>query len=302
MSELLRNAWMGWLAFSKAGKLGGVLLLVLVTLWLLKLGKERQRTLLLYTTVMTVLCIFPVTAAVLMLWQTKFYDYQWIWTVVPVTGMIACGCVLFLDWIWKGSYPKKAQLVVTCLVLGMLLLCGGIGSPDKDVRDLKKERKEIAAVLSQVRGESDGKVCLWAPKEVIAQARTIDPQIILLYGRNMWEAHLNAYSYDVYDQDRRNLYVWMVMIGRYGTLDVPAAVDVDVVGDRLEPGSHMEGLSYVRKAVELGANRILLPGIMKEEALETLRGELGAETSKVGNYWLITFTEGIKTSEVRNGR
>ena len=291
--ELLRNAWTGWLNVSKAGRLGGVLLLVLLVTWMLGLGRDKQRELIKYGTVMTILCVFPLTAALLMLWQTNFYDYAWIWTLVPQTGIIACGATLILALIWKGSFDKRQKWLSAMMIIAVVLLSGGIGYAGRGAADLTAERKQIAAVLQEVRGQESGQICLWAPREVVAQARSIDEQFVLLYGRNMWEGHLNAYSYDTYDQDRRDLYVWMIMIGRYGTLDVPVATDIDIVGERLEPGSHLEGLAMVRKALELGVDKILLPGNMSEESLETLRRELSAETKKVGAYWLVTTPEGI---------
>ena len=293
MEELLRNAWTGWLNYSKSGQFGGVLLLVLIAVWMLRLGKERQRDLTIFVTIMTCFCIFPVSAALLMTWQTRFYDYQWIWTMVPVTGMIACGVTLLLEWIWNGAWSRRQKQIATALILLALLLSGRMSDLQGSVRDLTKERREIAAVLREVHPEGEGLITLWAPKEVIAQARSLDPGIELLYGRNMWQGHLNAYSYDTYDQDRRDLYVWMIMIGRYGTLDVPVAIDLDVVGERLEAGTQLNGLSMVKKALSLGVDKILLPGNMSEEALNALRSELSANVNKVGEYWLVTVPEGV---------
>lgn len=299
--ELLRNAFSGWQQFVSAGKLGAALLLVIVLFWGLGLGKKLFREMFLFGTVMTIVCIFPATAAVIMLWQTRFYDYQWIWTVVPMTGMIACGSVLLLERIWNGKEGKLQKILITAMIAGLLFLCGRLGNQEWEVRDLSKERKEIAAVLESLHGDADEEICLLAPKEVIAQARSLDASIRLLYGRNMWQGGLNAFSYDTYDQDRRDLYVWMIMIGRYGTLDVPVATDIDVIGDRLEPGSHLEGLDCVRKALKLGVNRILLPGNMSEESLETLRRELSAEVIQVGDYWLVTVPDGIARAEAEEG-
>lgn len=291
MGELLKNAWAGWLRCSGNGKLAAVLLLTLTVAWIFRLGKERQREVLLYASVTAAACIFPVTAALIMTWQTKFYDYEWIWTIVPVTAVIACGGVLFLEWIGKGAWKRSQKVIAAVMLLCLVILCGRLGNPKWTVKDQAPERNRIASVLEEARGGLGGELCLWAPREVIEQARTIDPEFVLLYGRNMWQGHLNAYSYDLYDQDRRDLYVWMVMIGRYGTLDVPVATDIDIVGERLEAGSHLKGLDCMRKAIGLGVDRILLPGIMTEEALETLRTELLAETRKIGEYWLITIPE-----------
>ncbi len=287
MTELLRNAWQGWLSLSASGKLVGALIAVLLTCFFWKLGEGRQKTLRGYAAVMAVLCICPLSAAALMLWQTSFYDYEWIWILVPVTGMTACGVVLVLEKIRNGTWRRMQKLLAGAMILCLLLLCGGYHEPQWAVRDLARERKEISAVLKTVQAETGKEIVLWAPREVIAQARSLAPEIRLLYGRNMWQGHLNAFSYDGYDQDRRDLYVWMIMIGRYGKLDVPVATDIEIVGERLEAGGQMEGLSCVRKAAALGVNRILLPGNMSGEALDTLRTELPARVEQVGNYWLI---------------
>ena len=95
MWELLNNAWNGWGNFIFYGKYPALLLLVLVVFWFFS-DQKREPVLLGYTTVMTVCCIFPLTAALLMQYQTKFYDYQWVWNYVPLLTVVAFAGTLVL--------------------------------------------------------------------------------------------------------------------------------------------------------------------------------------------------------------
>ena len=76
------------------GKLFAVLLLLLLLCFLWKLGEGKQKDLFSYGGIAAAACIFPLTAVLLMLWQTKFYDYEFVWTIVPLTALIACAGVL----------------------------------------------------------------------------------------------------------------------------------------------------------------------------------------------------------------
>ena len=56
MTELLRNAWMGWQDYTEDGKLVALLLAVLLFLWLTGKGK-KQGTLVLYSSLAVFCCI-----------------------------------------------------------------------------------------------------------------------------------------------------------------------------------------------------------------------------------------------------
>lgn len=293
MGELLRNAWMGWQAFSGAGKLGALLLLVFLLAVNLGLGSRGQRELLCYGGVMTALCIFPPTAAVIMLYQTRFYDYEWVWTAVPLTAVVACGGILLLEWLRGTLKGKRPALMAVCgAVLVMTLLCGRLGNQKWMVEDVAKERQEVAKVLEMLKDGGDETICLWAPREVMTHVRSLDGNVFLLYGRDMWQEHLNAYSYDVYSTDRKELYVWMLMAQKYGILDVPVDAGLTVAGgEGPEAYSTLYGLSCIQKAIDLGANRILLPGNLPEEMVAEIGNALGTEPMKLGTYWLLRVDE-----------
>ena len=287
MGELLKNAFLGFRAMNGQGKLFAILFLVLLLCFLWKLGEGKQRELLSYGGIAAVLCIFPVTAVLLMLWQTKFYDYEFVWTIVPLTALISCGIVLVMERLLSFGDKPKQKLLLAFFALAILLLCGKLGNPKWTVANVNAQRKEVSAVLQSLKAGEDQTICLWAPKKVMENARSLDGEVTLLYGRNMWQEHLNAYSYEEYSQEQRDLYVWMSLAEGYGTLDVPVPADLDVVGKAPEAGSTMEGLECIKKAMTLGANRILLPGSISEESIKELEQKLGVKTEKLEGYWLL---------------
>lgn len=277
--ELLKNAWFGWEKYIQDGKLVALLLAVLLFGWLYKKGTEHKG-LLLYTTVMAVGCVFPLTAALLMIYQTRFFDYQWIWSAVPLTAVVAYGITLFLTELWKGTgrEQKRTALAVTLLVAVALLLCGSLGlSPeDKALGETADEERRVAYTVIEQLGalaeaeERQGTIVLWAPAEIIEYAREADGRIKLLYGRNMWDVALNAYAYDVYGDNVVELYTVM------------------------EEMSHPTGqkmaktpAEYAEIAVGEGVNCIVLPDSVAWAKILYMAEVLGATPREVEDYWIL---------------
>lgn len=279
MQELLKNAWEGWLNYTDAGKLAALLFAILLYLWFLKKYKE-QHDLTVYTTIMTVLCIFPVTAAVLMVYQTRFYDYQWIWTLVPTTMMLAFGGTIFLRDCLNDT--KKSKLQKTVVLLGLLaavVLCGRLGNEKWQVDGAVSKKEAVKQLLEQVTEELDGRqMCLWAPDEVIELSGMVRGDITLLYGRNMWDKSLNAYSYDVYSDQVTDCYLWMAYVEDMGELDGERKLE----GDKRE----LKGTVCVKNAVNSGVNAIVLPKNMKTEALEQVQNVLEIKAKELDDYYL----------------
>ena len=262
MMELLKNALYGWFHFVEQGKLPAVLILLLVLLWLWDYH-PRQKHLFIYTALMTGICIFPVTAVGLMLYQTKFYDYQWIWTAVPMTIMIAYGGCLLLP-VFLGRYSKKkgTKGLLLAAVLVIFLFCGGTSFMGGFDFVGKSDYEDTKAVLSRVvtYGGSDSTICLWAPKQIMEQARVAGVSkdeagmnVTLLYGRNMWEKALDAYSYDVYSKEVQDCFALMEWAEQTGKLTGKYGLDPAIC---------------FATARDRGVNTILLPANLSEEALQ----------------------------------
>ncbi len=269
MAELLKNAWLGWRSFTEAGKLPALLAASLIALWLSG-QTSGKKTLTIYTSIAAACCVFPVTAAGLMLYQTKFYDYQWVWSFVPMTAVIAWGAVEFLRECWPGlrsSEWKKGLPGVLFLVV-LLLLSSGAGGVSREDGTETGERKQAEELLSGIRENMpEGEICLWAPKEILEYAREEENPVQLLYGRNMWDEWLNAYSYDAPSEEMKSLYQWMEE-------EAVTAAPAEIVRS-------------VRTAVEAGANCVLLPGEIQENAVERVGRALHMNVLRLGDYYFL---------------
>lgn len=281
MTTLIGNAWLGWNNYMWAGKLTALFLAALLFL-LSGIGRKGKRTenmsLLFYAAVMAACCIIPVTAAVLMLYQTRFYDYEWVWCLVPATAVTAYGAAVF--WEECGNrFPgreRKSTVGAVSLLLAVLLLCGGMGSGTWDHRQQAWERERAEAVLNELKERTAGReLCLWAPREIVEYVRELDGGIRLIYGRNMWDGSLNAYAYDTYDDAVYALYRFMEREAEMAQTDEPvtAAECAEIL---------------LRK----GVNCILLPQTMEAEERMQLESALRTEAERLGDYYLLSLSGG----------
>ncbi|MBR5247691.1 MAG: hypothetical protein IKV27_01905 [Lachnospiraceae bacterium] len=219
MQELIRNGISGWFAYTDAGKYAVLFLGVLLCYWYRKAGagpadepKGHLWRLMIYASIMAAAVIFPLTAVLLMKYQTKFYDYKWLWSVVPVTLIIAYGAAgTYLEVCrsrWKGNVLKPAGLAA--VGLAVIFLCGNLNVGSCEGADTATDKVRTVRILDKLAESGDtDTICLWAPREILVHVRGQNGQIQLLYGRNMWDVALNAYAYDVYDQETIALYEWM---------------------------------------------------------------------------------------------
>lgn len=280
MAELVKNAWIGWKDYITDGKLAAVLMAALIFLWL---GKKRveKKSFLLYTTIMTVCCIVPVTAAVLMAYQTKFYDYEWIWSMVPTTAVIAWAGVLFLEEAWPEFRPAawRRGLPAAVLLLALVLFCGGLGTPPRDWEQEGQDKRQASRILELIKQQYPGeKLCLWAPREIMEYVREEDGSVMIPYGRDMWNASLRAYAYDTYDEKRTAMYQWMESTGgsqQTGTYGTDGKEDRELTAETCS--------AYAREA---GVTCVLVPDTAAPGTVRELEKALDAEAHKLEDYWI----------------
>lgn len=309
MAEACKNAWMGWQQYIDNGKLAALLLAALLFLVLgnyLKSGLEKQ--LVLYTACLTVLCICPVTAVLLMRYQTGFYDYRWIWAAVPITLMIAFGGTVFLFVIWENylmeykrwarsslrlkAAVKPAFLTLFCILV--LFLGGSLGTEEwlrgrkgmeKDSVQAKEQfqaqQMQVEAILETIMDPAvsfQNSPCIFAPSEVMEYARMYSGSIRLAYGRNMWEPALNAYTYESYDVSVRNMYQWMCDMEDRADKPWKEAEPID---EKWEEQSR----ECLQNALDEGVNVVILPEGIPAEALEKVGQQLGTLPQKAEGYF-----------------
>lgn len=250
MKELLQNALYGPGSYFQSNHTavlaGGVLLYFFVS------GAKvsaREKRLLGLTAVMLVLVLFPVSAAALMLYQTGFYSYPWIWSLVPVTLCIAWGSVKLL---WELTAQKRRDgkeglrlAAGVAVLLALLVLTGNLGNL-RGVSEEEKSRQSAARQVADYMEEilQAKETMLWAPRTVLEAVRMQSGEIRVLYGRDMWEPAAAAYAYDTYSMERQRLFDWMEALGNGNTGEIPVGLAVfleETFYDRIrEPGTGWE--------------------------------------------------------------
>lgn len=309
MAEACKIAWSGWQQYISNGKLAALLLAVLLFLVLgnyLKSGMEKQ--IVLYTICLVILCICPVTAVVLMRYQTGFYDYRWIWAAVPITLMIAFGGTVFLFLIWenylmeykrwaRNSLRLKAAIkpVFLTLFCVLLLFLGSSLGREEWLRGHKGMEKESIQNKAQFQAQqlqveamlktivdsavsSQNSPCIFAPSEVMESARMYSGGIRLVYGRNMWDSALSAYTYENYDVSIRDMYQWMCCME--DRVDKPWE-EADPIDEKWEKTTR----ECLQNALDEGVNIVILPEGIPEEALEKVEQFLGTMAQKAEGYF-----------------
>lgn len=268
MGGLLQSAWLGWRSYINDGKLMAPALASLLYLWI---GRKRGgRPFVLYGLVMTVCCILPVTAAGLMVYQTGFYNYEQIWSFVPVTAVTAYGFTVVLAECWTDFKPAhwRKGVPVAAFLLAAALFSSSLGVQAWDMEGEKREREQADAALGQLLEmcPEEG-ICLWAPREIVEYAREGHAAIRLVYGRDMWNSSLVGYTYDTYDENKVRLYQWMEMNPKERT-------------------PQMNRLAATL-ALEEGVNCVLLPGDTALEVVRNMGTNLGADIRLIGNYFFL---------------
>ena len=130
MRTLLQSALTGWTEYTQHGKFAAFLLLAILYLGFelygngMKISRDEKnaKRLYLYGVLMTLGCICPVTALVLLKYQTGFYSYVWIWAAVPQTALIAWAATEFLYHLSKEKSLRNGMAVI--ILLGILFLGG----------------------------------------------------------------------------------------------------------------------------------------------------------------------------------
>lgn len=289
MMTLLKSAMNGWIDYTQHGKYAALLILAMIYLgyrmWKRKPAEDggKQWMLYLYTVLITLACICPVTAAMLMKYQTAFYSYVWIWASVPQTALIAWACTEFLCTLWR---EKSVRNVMAALILaGIVILSGNPVSEWTDTQLTREETpRETLEILSVYHLGETGEMefRLWAPKEIMAAARAYSADIHPVYGRSIWDAALGSYSYDTYETWQEDLYLWMNHLEETGETEYVRAEEG--TGERtVDFGTCLDSVAAA------GVDYILLPENMPEDTVNRLQDTLGTdrELKYMAGYYLV---------------
>lgn len=239
MMDALQTAYAGFVNYIQQGKF--LTLFIAAILWLLYRRRNeggthgRRDSFLLYAILAALCCICPLTAVVLMKYQTSLYRaYAWIFSAVPVTAIIAWGMTDFLAWLWsekgagKGARKEAAdsadaKTLLALLVLAIVILSGNpTGERSLSTEEMVGTDGSGTAVLLDALAEEYGaeELCILGPKDVISAAHMRYSNVRTIYDRSIWEETLGSYSFDVHEDWQEDLYLWMNVIEETGWLPV----------------------------------------------------------------------------------
>lgn len=292
MRELLQNVLYGSGSYFQSNHM--VVLVLGILLYFFVAGrtlKTLEKRLLWVTALMLALVLFPGSAAALMLYQTRFYSYHWIWSLVPATLCIAWGGTLLL-WELTGQQrgDGKAGLRLAAgmaALLALLLLTGNLGN----IRNASKEQepaRQAAAYLEEVQGIREALV--WGPRSVLEALRRRTGEIRLLYGRNMWEPEAAAYAYDTYPMEQQRLFDWMESIEKGDAYEMPLGLkiyleDMAAVWDGSQARRVLADAYMLQLAVDQGSRLWVFPAQATEriyQACGMLQEEYGLRAQMLG--------------------
>lgn len=267
--ENLRLAFLGWQEYLDSEKYIVFFFLILLIFWL-RNRWDFQKHLLNYSVGMAVLCIFPPTAACLMLYQTRFYDYPWILALIPVNTVIAMGGTVLLSWLFDNRRVKgRDKALIIGVLLFLLVLSGSRPEEGWMVRNTAAQKEVSMEVLGEI--PSDGGL-LWAPTDILEYSRELRPDIPLLYGRNMWQKDMNSFAYDVYDEDTTACYEWMDMAENYYA----------------QSGFPVDDIQWFHFLKERNVKYLVLPRALKETTRQRIERYYGTQAKQIGDYYLLT--------------
>lgn len=233
-----------------------LLLAVLLVLWLgdKKKNHETHNRLLVYTTVISLALLFPVTAVVAVIYQSAYYDYEWVWSMVPVIAVVGYGAVRIYEMLER---EKRGRQIWWLGLLLLLFFCGNQGCLKTASEEEAKTAVMAREIMVTVENAMDTEVpVLWGPKDIMQEIRRETGEIRLVYGKDMWDPKAGAYDYEAYSPELIRAYEWMDCVcvlssENVGEQEMALYEKYDI------PAQLSEVVLYM---MDSGVNVIVLPG------------------------------------------
>lgn len=206
----------------RAGKYLALIIVGVLFLWLMGKYKKLQgtRILLLYGISICLAVLIPVSGFVLAKYQTLFFSYRHLLLLLFPMIFIPWALVETLE-NGLGHMKRNAEegdlvrekpwitrFLGVVVAAGLLLVSGNMLTEGVDTEFTLAKEKVPTRVMEVLELLEKGDV-LVAPNEVLEYARSYDGDLRLIYGRDMWQPALKAYTYHTYDEAACQIYEWM---------------------------------------------------------------------------------------------
>lgn len=263
-----------------------LLLAILLLLWLgdTKTVNAKANRMLVYSVVLTCLLLCPFTAVIAVIYQGAFYDYEWVWSMVPVIGGIAYGCVWLCEEKIQNLGVKKWCWYIVFLVL--LFLAGNQGKiktvSEQEIQ-MRTEAEQVVSILHAQAGQE--KIMLWAPKDIMQETRRLTGEILLVYGKDMWDPKAGAYDYEAYSPEYVRAYEWMEKVTILSLESTEESEEA--LYESYNVKEHFDEVFQTMLAA--GVNGIILPVSTSENLEEEIMQKLDMPEMSVEKFYLEQF-------------
>lgn len=195
------NKWLNGLTLFKErqGLLWVFVLLILSALW--QKTDRKQRKLLVFSLLMGVCILFPLTAVVLLKGYTPFYDWLDLQLLLPLVLLLAWGGTQLVSSMQNMEIPglhlkKIAQTIISFLSVSVLLLAGTVfhgldRQPEANRNGVPVQVAEILEPLYKMFENET--LVLAAPSEILMYTRLYEVNWEPLYGRDLWSSKAASY-------------------------------------------------------------------------------------------------------------
>lgn len=251
MKTLMDAMRAGWQQYAEGGMYIGIFFVAVLFLWLVcynkfsKEDKNGKKILFFYALGITALVLFPGTVFLLLKYQTAFFTYSQLFLLIPILPVMAWAMTEFLVWVreyvpmqkgtpeWVKRKPWICEAAVVVLLAVVLCMAGSLSFANEVTKGASgsvKVPENVLQVLVALETDEDidlSKDVIVAPDEVLEYARAYSGEFKLLYGRNMWQKELGAFTYDTYNGDLQKLHAWLnsTVYGLFG-------VDTEITAER----------------------------------------------------------------------
>ncbi len=227
---------------------------------------RKQREFWLYGLIVIALLMVPVTAIFFLIYQTRFYDYGWVWSMAPLTAILAWGVVelvfeqLTPETIIGGERLNGKRIVPIrlCALLAafaVFFMLGNQGRLQQTSEEELQARESSEEILQYMEAQALlQNTILWGPKDIMQYMRSHNGEVTLFYGRDMWDAKSGAYDYEAYEDAEIACYNWIEMIS--GALNL-YLVEVEQAPEEVHLALASE--KFLQEAVARGVDAIILP-------------------------------------------
>jgi len=297
--DYLQTAVEGFEEFASAYKLLPLIIGVIIYLSVRgnKEDSKKTKLFLLYVIVVMVLLLVPVTVVFFLMYQTRFYDYGWVWSFVPLTAVLAWGII---EIIWeelpqtcvksKKGFQIAGRYMGVVAAVAVLWICGNQGRIQEVSEEVEDQQAVAEAVLQYLEDTDEAtQSVIWGPKVMMQYLRSHSGEIALHYGKDMWDAKSGAYDYEAYTEEEIACYNWMELLSDERNLYL---LEINQAPEHVHEAL-AEG-KYIKTALKSDVNCMILPDQITpwmERKMRNAAAENGmtVSTAQVAEYVLWLF-------------